>query len=251
MTPPDTHLREVRAEPGLPSARLREALAAAEEELRVLEFAVSHDLRAPLRAIDGFSAVLARDHAGALPPEAAECVTFVREGALELGRKVEAILTLSRLGRTPLEPARVDTAAVARRVAQGLVEQEPPGRSIEVAVGELPACEADERLLEQLLTCLLRNALTFTRPRERARIEVVAEELDGETVVAVRDNGVGFDPQYADRMFDLFQRLHPASEFEGLGAGLAVARRIVRRHGGRIWAESRPGEGATLLFTLP
>ncbi|MEE8364105.1 MAG: ATP-binding protein [Dehalococcoidia bacterium] len=224
-------------------------LVAANEELEAFAYSVSHDLKAPLRSVDGFARILLEEHAAELPPRARRYLGQVREGTQRMGALVDGLLRFSRLSREPLALARLAPAAVAR---QALAELGPEreGRQVEVAIGDLPECRAAPVLLRQVYVNLLSNALKFTRGRRGARIEVGSLTERGETVYFVRDNGAGFEMQYAPMIFDAFQRLERREDYEGTGIGLTLVQRIVRRHGGRVWAESEPGAGATLYFTL-
>lgn len=233
--------------------RVRErtqALADAIAELEAFNHSVSHDLRAPLRHIEGFARALAEDHAGVLPPDARRCVDRILHGVERMTALIDALLRLSRAGRAELQRAPLDLAALVREVFESLPESHVPGRPIDLVVGPLPVVEADPALTRQLFENLLGNALKFTRPRERAEIRVEVADPGPPPVFAVRDNGVGFDPGATPRLFGVFQRFHSAGEFEGTGIGLSIVQRIVRRHGGRIWAEASPGHGATFYFTL-
>jgi light-regulated signal transduction histidine kinase (bacteriophytochrome) len=224
-------------------------LTAANHELEAFSYSVSHDLRAPLRAMDGFSRILLEEYAAELPEGARRYLGLVRDNAIQMGRLIDDLLAFSRLGRQELARRRVDPTDIARQVLQELqVGQDE--RHVEVRMADLPPVEADPALLRQVYANLLANALKFTRARDPAVIEVGALVRDGERIYTVRDNGVGFDMRYADKLFGVFQRLHRAEEYEGTGVGLAIVQRIVHRHGGRIWAESAPGRGATFLFTL-
>lgn len=224
-------------------------LEAANRELEAFAHSVSHDLRAPLRAMDGFSRILEEDFGPTLPAEAREHLGRIREGARRMGRMIEALLGLSRIGRRELTRRRVDLSAMAREVLEELVAAEP-GRRFDLRVQPGLEAEADPDLVRILLQNLLGNAVKFTAGREPAVIEVGAERTPEGTVFFVRDNGAGFDPAHAAMLFGPFQRLHPRSEFPGLGIGLATAERIVARHGGRIWGEGRPGQGAVFRFIL-
>ncbi len=166
-----------------------------------------------------------------------------------MAQLIEGLLQFSRLGRKPLEVAPVDLAALARTVAQDL-QQANPDRAVEIQVSGVPPAMGDRGLLRQVLMHLIGNAFKFTRRRPDARVEVGSREDSGERVYYVRDNGAGFDMRYASRLFGVFQRLHPADEFEGIGVGLALVQRIIHRHGGRVWGEGRVNEGATFSFTL-
>jgi len=224
-------------------------LEAANKELEAFSYSVSHDLRAPLRAIDGFSRILQEDHAQSLAPEARRYVQLVREGTQRMGTLIDDLLAFSRLTRQPLTRQVVDPAAIIREVLEEL-QSEREGRRIKLEVGDMPAVEGDPSLLVEVFTNLIGNALKFTRTRKKAVIEIGAEEQGGEIVFFVRDNGVGFDMQYADKLFGVFQRLHRAEDFEGTGVGLAIVQRILHRHGGRIWVQAQPERGATFFFTV-
>jgi signal transduction histidine kinase len=224
-------------------------LETSNQELEAFAYSVSHDLRAPLRAIDGFSHILLEDYAPQLSPEAARYLHEVRNNAQRMGQLISDLLAFSRLGRQPLHKHTVKTTDLIRRVLQDL-QLEQQERQVEITLGDLPPCEADPALLRQVYSNLLSNALKFTQGREAARIEVGCQRVDGEQVYFVRDNGVGFDMQYAHKLFDVFQRLHSAKDYKGTGVGLAIVQRIVHRHGGRVWAEAEVNKGTTLYFTL-
>jgi signal transduction histidine kinase len=224
-------------------------LEQSQKELDSFAYSVSHDLRAPLRSIDGFSQALAEDLEGKLDESAAGHLGRVRAAAKRMGQLIEDLLELSRTSRAPLERTTVDVSALALEVI-GALEQREPGRSVTFTVQPGISAHVDARQLRLVLEHLLGNAWKFTGPREDARVELSCATEGGETVYTVRDNGTGFDMQYASRLFAPFQRLHDAKEFPGNGVGLATVQRIVHRHGGRIWAESRAGEGATFRFTL-
>lgn len=225
-------------------------LRAANEELETFTYSVSHDLRAPLRAMNGFSSILMEEYADALPSEAQHYLNRVQENARQMGQLISDLLALSRLGRKALRVQRVQPNDL---VEQALAELQPyrEGRAVEISVARLPSCRADPHLLKQVFVNLLSNALKFTQGRAPAHIEVGSEQQDGAPAYFVRDNGVGFDMRYADKLFGVFQRLHRSEEYEGTGVGLAIVQRILRRHGGRIWAEAAVDEGATFYFTLP
>jgi PAS domain S-box-containing protein len=228
-------------------------LETANHELEAFTYSVSHDLRAPLRGLDGFSRILLQDHAAQLDGEAQRYLALVRDNAQRMGALIDDLLRLSRLTSQPLERRRVDVEELVREVLASL-EREWEGRRIEFHIGPLPPCDADRGLLKQVFVNLLSNAIKYTRPRDPAHIAIEAEEdpaATGAPVYVVRDDGVGFEMRYAGKMFGVFQRFHRAEEYEGTGAGLAIAHRIVGRHGGRIWAESAPDDGATFRFTVP
>jgi light-regulated signal transduction histidine kinase (bacteriophytochrome) len=229
---------------------------ATNKELEAFAYSVSHDLRAPLRAIDGFSRILLEEHASQLPEEAHHYLDVVRSNAVQMGNLIDDLLAFSRLSRQPLSKRAVDLDDIVRQaLSQLAVERE--GRQVEVAIGQLPPSEADPALLKQVFVNLLSNALKYTKPRNPAKIEVGAlmhgeaeTALADATVYYVRDNGVGFDMRYGEKLFGVFQRLHRAEEFEGTGVGLATVHRIISRHGGRIWADAAVDRGATFYFTL-
>ncbi len=231
-------------------ARLLADLEAKNKELESFSYSVSHDLRAPLRAIDGFSRMLLEGHAERLDAEGKRLLGVVVENARRMGQLIDDLLRFSRLGRTALRRTRLDMAGLARSVAAEL-QAAAPGRRVELVVRDLPPAHADPSLVRQVFQNLIGNALKYTRTRETARIEVGfrTEGLDSE--YSVSDNGVGFEMEYAHKLFGVFQRLHSSEEFEGSGVGLALVKRIVERHGGTVRAEGKPGEGATFRFTLP
>ena len=232
--------------------RVRERTAqleSANKELESFSYTVSHDLRAPLRAINGFSLAVEEDYGALLPEEGRRFLQKVRDGASRMGRLIDDLLAFSRLGRTPLGRQAVDMEVIVR---ESLAELGWPiaGRTIELRAGSMPVTEADPALLKQVWVNLLSNALKHTRKRAHAVIETGCVEQGGETVFFVRDNGSGFDPRYAHKLFGVFQRLHRAEDYEGTGVGLAIVQRVVQRHGGRVWAESALESGATFYFTL-
>jgi light-regulated signal transduction histidine kinase (bacteriophytochrome) len=225
------------------------ALEAANKELEAFAYSVSHDLRAPLRAMDGFSRILLEEYASELPDEAQRYLRLVRGNAQHMGELIDDLLAFSRLARQPLkvQPIRPD---ILVRAALEDLRAELEGRNEEVTIGDLPTCQGDPILLRQVFANLLGNALKFTRGREVAVIEVGCQQIDDESVYYVKDNGVGFDMRYADKLFGVFQRLHRAEDYEGTGVGLATVQRIIHRHGGRVWAKAAVDEGATFYFTL-
>jgi PAS domain S-box-containing protein len=225
-------------------------LEASNRELEAFSYSVSHDLRAPLRAIDGFSRILIKDYGERMEEQAREYLGIVREGAQQMGRLIDDLLAFSRLGRQAIAKREVDPGELVRRVLDQLAP-EMDGREVDVRVLELPTCQADPALLQQVYANLLENALKFTRTRSPAVVEVGSEgRPDGQVVYFVKDNGVGFDIRYADRLFGVFQRMHRAEDYEGTGVGLAIVQRVIHRHGGDVWAEAEPDVGATFLFTL-
>lgn len=223
-------------------------LQAANRELESFSYTVAHDLRAPLRAIDGFSRMLQEDHGPVLPEDATQSLARIRANTSVMSTMIEELLELSRIGRTDLAPRTVDIAGLARQVVEQLAPTYPGAN---VVVGAMSPVQADPTLLRMVFANLIGNALKFSSKNDRPRISVNARQTASETIVTVADNGVGFDPRYAAKLFGVFQRLHTREEFEGTGVGLATVARIVQRHGGRIWADSRPGAGASFHFSLP
>ena len=225
-------------------------LRALNEELGAFAYSVSHDLRAPLRSIDGFSQILLEDKGAVLGDDGRSHLDRVRAAATNMGTLIDDMLLLSRLTRDEMNPRSVDLTQLAHSVVEELRAREPQ-RKVEFASnGALPA-RGDERLLRIALTNLLGNSWKFTRSRDTAHVSFGGETRDGEAVFFVKDDGVGFDMRYAQKLFGAFQRLHNRSEFEGTGIGLATVQRIVHRHGGRVWAESEVDKGTTFYFTLP
>jgi PAS domain S-box-containing protein len=224
-------------------------LEAANKELEAFSYSVSHDLRAPVRHIDGFVKLLERE----LPPATDKAGHYLRTIAMSSRRMaalIDDLLALSRTGRAPLEMRRVPLQPLVDEVIREL-RPDLARRRIDWRIGPLPAVRGDPSLLRVVLQNLFANAVKYTQPRRLATIEIGAQQLDdGEVAIFVRDNGVGFDMRYADRLFGVFQRLHRDEEFEGTGIGLATARRIVHRHGGRIWGEGEPDRGASFYFTI-
>lgn len=223
---------------------------AANRELEAFSYSVSHDLRAPLRTVDGFAQALVEDFGSQLPAEGQEMVRTIRDGARKMAELIDDLLTFSRLSRAPLNREPIDMRQLVLDVLRDL-EGARAGRDLRLDVGALPTCEGDLPLVRQVWLNLLANAVKYTGRREHAVVEVGAEP-DAQAGVAffVRDNGAGFDMKYAHKLFGVFQRLHRAEDYEGTGVGLAIVQRIVTRHGGRIWAEGAPDRGATFHFTL-
>jgi light-regulated signal transduction histidine kinase (bacteriophytochrome) len=239
--------------------RQRAEITELSRELDSLAYAVSHDLRAPLRSVDGFSQALLEDYEAELDDQGRQFLGFVREAAQQMTRMLDDLVAFSRLARAPVERGRVDVSSVAGRIAERLKRTEP-ARAVAVTIEAGLEADADEELLGVILENLLVNAWKFTARREAARIDVGRQapsaperpptEPSGEGAFFVRDNGVGFDPAMTSRLFGAFQKLHPRQDYGGNGIGLATVRRLVMRHGGKVWAEGRPGEGATFFFTL-
>jgi signal transduction histidine kinase len=225
-------------------------LEAANKELEAFSYSVSHDLRAPLRAVDGFSDALQTDFGPSLPPDARRYLAMIREGAQRMGALIDDLLAFSRLSRQPMRLQNHDPARLIREALQDLGGL-PKDRTIDLKLGELPPASGDPVLLKQVWVNLLSNAVKYTRLRASAVIEIGATRENGETIYHVRDNGTGFDMKYAHKLFGVFQRLHRAEEFEGTGVGLAIVQRILQRHGGRIWVHAEPDKGTAFFFTLP
>lgn len=232
--------------------RQRLELEATNQELGAFSYTVSHDLRAPLRHIGGFAGMLRRAVETGDAARAARSLDVIDGAVAQAGRLIDALLGFSHLSRQELTKTGVDLGRLVESVrAEAEAEAEAGGREVEWVVTELPGVRGDPDLLRQVLANLLSNAVKYSTRSERIRVEVRGERRPGETVVSVQDSGAGFDPRYAERLFGVFQRLHRQEEFGGTGIGLATVRRIVQRHGGRVWAESQPGEGATFHFSLP
>jgi signal transduction histidine kinase len=229
--------------------RVNADLAASVKELEAFTYSVSHDLRAPLRHISGFSKMLTEEFGSTLPPDAQHHVQRIQEGTRRMGVLVDDLLNLARVGRRDLS---LRVSGLRSIVDEVIVELAPERgeRQIEWKIGELPFVECDPGLMKQVFQNLLSNAVKFTRPRSHAVIEVGLNNERGILAVFVRDNGVGFSMKYADKLFGVFQRLHRMEDFEGTGVGLATVQRIVQKHGGRIWAEAELDKGATFYFTL-
>jgi signal transduction histidine kinase len=227
---------------------LLDRVAAAHHELEAFSYSVSHDLRTPLRALDGFSRELLETYAPSLDPTARHYVTRIRAGAQKLDRIIDDLLRLSRVGRASMNVQPVDLAAIARSVAAELSTSS--SRNVRWIFPDTAPAEADRELLGIVLQNLLQNAWKFTAGSDQAVIELRVEAARSGYTYSVRDDGIGFDMRYADKLFAPFQRLHSTTSFEGTGIGLATVKRIIHRHGGQVWAESTPGAGATFSFTL-
>jgi two-component system NtrC family sensor kinase len=227
------------------------ALEEANKELDAFSFSVSHDLRAPLRAITGFSNILMREHGDQMPPEAKELLQHVVKSARRMDQLIEDLLRFSRLARQPLTKRFVNVLRMVEDVLVD-VEKEFPDRTVDVRIGDLPDVVADSPLLRQVFTNLFANAFKFTAETASPTLSIRGERRDDGTLLyTVADNGAGFDMRYAEKLFGVFQRLHTQEQFPGTGVGLSLVQRIIRRHGGRIWAEAAVGNGATFSFTLP
>jgi len=239
-------IRQLNADLERRVALRTQQLEAANKELEAFSYSVSHDLRAPLRAVDGFSQALAEDCASLLPEEGRHYLRTIRDSAQRMGALIDDLLVFSRLGRQSLKMRPIQ---MGRLVQTALDELCGPreGRQIDLRIGELPPCQGDPALLKQVWINLLSNAIKYTRHRPLALIEVGCTP---EGAYFVRDNGTGFDMRYADKLFQVFQRFHRAEDFEGTGVGLAIVQRVVQRHGGRVWADAQVDRGAIFYFTL-
>ena len=226
-----------------------EELQAANKELDAFSYSVSHDLRAPLRAVDGYAQMLEEDYGGKLDAEGNRLLGVMRASSQQMGRLIDDLLAFSRLGREPLRTRPVQLETLVHQIID---ETRPShnGRTIDFMVGNLGTAEADPALLKQALANLLSNAIKFTRDKDPAVVEVGCRNASDPAVYYVKDNGAGFDMKYYDKLFGVFQRLHSTAEYPGTGVGLAIVQRVINRHGGRVWAESKPDEGAAFYFTL-
>ncbi len=225
-------------------------LEAAVKELEAFSYSVSHDLRAPLRAIDGFARILVQDYEPSLDAEGKRMCAVISDNTRHMGQLIDDLLAFSRAGRADMRPMPIDMEELAEAAFYQLTTPESRTR-IEFRLGALPPALGDPMLVGQVWVNLLSNALKFSSKRERAVVEVGCQESAGESVYYVRDNGAGFNMRYAGKLFSVFQRLHSAREFEGTGVGLAIVQRVIHRHGGRVWGEGEANKGATFFFTLP
>jgi two-component system, sensor histidine kinase and response regulator len=229
--------------------RTRE-LEQANRDLESFAYSVSHDLRQPLSQVEGFCELFRSEHSAAVSPDGSVLLEQIWAGTKRMGKLIDDLLHFSRMGRTPMEKLPIPMRTLALDVVARLTAATPDRRSA-VEVAELPDAWGDPSLIEQVLVNLVSNALKFSGGREAARVEVGSLRQGGETVYYVRDNGVGFDMRYAHKLFGVFQRLHTVEEFPGTGIGLSIVQRVVTRHGGKAWADSRKGEGTTFFFSLP
>jgi light-regulated signal transduction histidine kinase (bacteriophytochrome) len=225
-------------------------LEAANKELEAFSYSVSHDLRTPLRAIDGFSHILLEDYAGKLDDEGKRLLGVVRDNTQRMGQLIDDILKFSRAGRLEINFSEIDMEKLAHAVFVELQPSVAEGK-LQLEIEPIPATRGDSAMMRQVFVNLLSNAIKLSHNREPARIKVGCSIAGDEAIYFVKDNGAGFDMQYADKLFGVFQRLHGVTEFEGTGIGLAIVKRIITRHGGRVWAEGKVNEGATIYFALP
>jgi len=227
------------------NAELRTAI----RELESFSYSISHDLRAPVRAISGFARIVLEDYGEMLPQAGQDHLIRIHEGAIKMEQLIDGLLAFAKTGRQPLNKQAVRPVSLVSRALEDL-HAEQDDRNIEISVDDLPPCEADPILLQQVFANLLSNALKYSRERDPALIKVGCRRSGSIPVYFVQDNGAGFDMQYADQLFGVFQRLHRGDQFEGNGVGLAIAQRIIYRHGGWMWAEAELDKGATFYFTL-
>jgi len=234
----------------LKAEQAKALLEVVNKELEAFSYSVSHDLRAPLRAISGFAEAVVEDCSDRLDDEGKRYLGLIQQNVQRMGQLVDDLLAFSRLGRQQMMATRIDMRALAGEVFDELVSQ-AAGRKIELIIGEVPRAQGDQAMLRQVLMNLLSNALKFTAPRKTASIRFdYAPDVEAGAYY-IEDNGVGFEMQYVGKLFGVFQRLHSAADFEGTGVGLALVHRIITRHGGRVWAKGEPGKGAVFYFTLP
>ncbi len=227
-----------------------EKLEDANKELEAFAYSVSHDLRVPLRAIDGFSRIVLEDYEDKLDDEGKRLLNVVRENTKKMGQLIDDILLLSRAGRQEMVISPIDMESLVTNIFEEL-KSSIGDRDVQLEIKSLPQAYGDRTLINQVFTNLISNSIKFTRIREKAIIEVGSKEGKDGNVYYVKDNGAGFDMKYIHKLFGLFQRLHGADEFEGTGVGLSIVQRIIRRHGGRVWAEGEIDKGAIIYFTLP
>lgn len=247
----DNDLRQLNEELEGRVAQRTQQLEQANKELESFSYSVSHDLRAPLRGVVGFAEALVEDHAEELSGEALRKLRIVQNEARRMGQLIDDLLDFSRLGRKAFQLGDVDMRALALSTWQTLLQQQPDAVRVELQLDQLPAVVGDRSLLGQVWVNLLSNAIKFTGKQERPHVTVSSISDGKEHIYYVRDNGAGFDEKYQAKLFGVFQRLHHQNEFPGTGVGLALVQRIVQRHGGRVWAEGQPGQGATFYFSLP
>jgi len=222
----------------------------ANNELEAFAYSVSHDLRVPLRAIDGFSRIVIEDYENELDEEGVRLLNIIRENTKKMGQLIDDILLLSRAGRQEMNITELDMTSLTKNIYNEF-HQETQNRNIEFVVQDLPRVFGDRALMTQVLTNLIGNAIKFTNGSENPKIEVGYKEDDDNYIFYVKDNGAGFNMKYYDKLFGLFQRLHSQEEFEGTGVGLSIVQRIISRHSGRVWGEGEVGVGATIYFSLP
>ncbi len=222
----------------------------ANRELEAFSYSVSHDLKGPLRAIEGFCRMLVTKHSAKLDTEGIRLLSVVCTNTKRMDDLINDLLAFSRLGQQQISKSIIDLSVLAKQVLQQFLDQAPE-RDLRLIVHDLPPALADPTLLSQVMVNLLANAVKYTRPKETAVIELGGHIEGSETVYYIKDNGIGFDERYTQKIFGTFERLHSADEYEGTGIGLAIVKRIIERHGGRVWAKSEPGRGSTFYFSIP
>ena len=245
-------IEKVRKLRSLNSELTRETvkLEDANNELEAFAYSVSHDLRVPLRAIDGFSRIVIEDYEDKLDEEGMRLLNIVRDNTKKMGQLIDDILLLSRAGRQEMNITELDLSSLAKKIYADFY-QDAKGRTVIFSVDDLPKAMGDRALLTQVLTNLIGNAIKFTGDKNISKIEVGFNDDIEDNIYYVKDNGAGFDMKYYDKLFGLFQRLHTQEEFKGTGVGLSIVQRIISRHGGRVWGEGEIGKGATIFFSLP
>ena len=224
-------------------------LETANKELEAFSYSVSHDLRAPLRAVDGYVRILMEDYGTYLDEEGKRICSVISRSAKQMGELIDDLLALSRIGRATIQTQRVDMVNMVKSVYYELTSEEER-KNFVFQVGSLPSANVDPTLIRQVWINLIGNAIKFSSKKETINIEINAKQEEGETIYFIQDYGAGFDMQYADKLFGVFQRLHSTKEFDGTGVGLAIVQRIINRHGGRVWAEGKVNQGATFYFSL-
>jgi light-regulated signal transduction histidine kinase (bacteriophytochrome) len=229
-------------------AALESELERVRGEMRSFSYSVSHDLRAPLRAIEGFARIISEDYAQTLDEDGRKFIQHVLQNAQIMSGLIEGLLSYHRLNERPMSKTQVNMTQLAEEVAGALPK---PAKDAEIKIGKLPTIRADPALMRIAWEQLISNALKFSKRSSSPMIEVGAEERDGEHVIWVKDNGIGFDMRYANKLFQMFQKLQKEPDFEGHGVGLALVRRVAEKHNGRTWAEASPDKGATFYFAVP
>jgi len=245
----EAQIRQLNAELDQRVHQRTAQLEAVNQELETFSYSVSHDLRAPLRSVVGYAQILLEDHADSLGPDACELLEKIKASGTKMNQLIDELLNFSHLQKTQLNITKTNPSEIVKHVIESLA-LETEHRQIEWIIADLPPIEADPILLEQVYANLIGNAIKYTGKRAAARIEISCLVDNDENIYFVRDNGAGFDMRYTDQVFGVFQRLHSDAEFEGIGIGLAIVQRILKRHNGRIWAEAEPDQGATFYFTI-